>query len=418
MQNNTSAVLISGGEIINVVRNALSKIDPRLVEHGERVAFIAKRIYEELDDKGEFVFPKLFVLCVLHDIGAYKTEEIDDMVRFETEKPISHSLYGYLFLKHLTHLSDYAEALLYHHTDYSVMLTKNCAYAPYAEMIHLADRADILLHTSERKLSCLKTMSGKQFNPLFVNAFFKANEGDRIQTAISSGSFLGEIRDTAQSFDVSEEEIMDYLRLVVYAIDFRSPYTVTHTADTTIISVETGKIMGLSEAELRSLYLGAYLHDIGKIAIPQSLLEKPDKLTTLEYDLMKLHVDEGEKILRGVISEEICNIALRHHEKIDGSGYPLGLTDKELTLSQQIVAVADIVSALSGRRSYKEPFPKDKVIGILTELKKDGKLSPDVVDAICDNYDYILEQTAKSHYPIKLLYDNLIREYGELSAKS
>lgn len=121
--------LIHSSEIIGIVRNALSKIDPRLIDHGERVGFIAEKIYRETADKAAFDFTKLFILCVLHDIGAYKTDEIDDMVQFETVMPYEHCLYGYVFLKNTAHLNQYAEALLYHHTDYATLKTKTACTA-------------------------------------------------------------------------------------------------------------------------------------------------------------------------------------------------------------------------------------------------------------------------------------------------
>ncbi len=395
------------------MRCALSKIDPRLIDHGERVAYLATRIGIESEDRRYFDLSKLYVLCALHDIGAYKTEEIDNMVRFETEASFDHSLYGYLFLKNTTHLSDYAEAVLYHHEDYASPALRRSQYAKYAELIHLADRADILLCAGGRDFSPLRALAGTRFNPAYVEALFRADEKHGVFQRIADGSYKSEADAFARSLDIKSAEILDYLKLLVYAIDFRSPYTVTHTADTTIISLETGKLLGLSEHDLQALYIGAFLHDIGKIAIPHVILEKPDKLTPAEYEIVKRHIPEGEQILRGVISDEVCDIALRHHEKMDGSGYALGLTEKELTFPQRILAVADILSALSQRRSYKEPFPREKVVSILTQMKNGGQLCPRVVDTVCENYELILGNTERSHDPVKTMYNNLVREYVE-----
>ena len=408
-----SVTLINNAEIINVVRRSLSKIDPRLVDHGERVGYIALKLCEQSPDRADFDLSKLYVLCVLHDIGAYKTDEIDEMVKFETEAPFDHSLYGYLFLKNTTHLADYAGAVLYHHTDFCELGAKSSSRANYAQIIHLADRADILLGTGS-SLAPLSAMAGTSFNPLYVEALFKAEERTGFCERIISGEYKEEIADIEARLDIENSEIMDYLRLLVYAIDFRSPYTVTHTADTTIIRLETGRLLGLSERELQLLYIGAFLHDIGKIAISNDILEKPGKLTPEEFAAVKEHIPEGEEILRGVLSDEICDIALRHHEKLDGSGYSRGLTSRELTFPQRIVAVADILSALSQRRSYKEPFAKEKVIGILREMRDDGLLCRRVVDIVCEYYDVIMRKTEISHDPVKELYSNLLSEYAAL----
>lgn len=413
LYQSADVVLLHSPEIIGILSSALSKIDPRLMHHGERVAYLAAKICRESADRAEFDLSRLLILCVLHDIGAYKTNEIDDMVRFETETVFDHSLFGYLFLKNTPHLSELAEAILYHHTDYSVTRALDCPCARYADMIHLADRIDILLSSGDRDFSALK---GTRFCPAYVDAFLRAEEKYDVSGRVLSGAYQKETADFAASVTIRDSEIMDYLRLLVYAIDFRSPYTVTHTADTTIISMETGRLLHLPEHDMQTLYIGAFLHDIGKIGIPQGILEKPGKLTPEEFEVVKTHIPQGEAILRGVVSDEICDIALRHHEKLDGSGYSRGLTAEALTLPQRIVAVADILSALSQRRSYKEPFPKDRVVAILTDMKRAGQLCPLVVDTVCEHYDLILDNTQRSHDPVKMLYHDLIAAYHERGA--
>ena len=100
---------------------------------------------------------------------------------------------------------------------------------------------------------------------------------------------------------------------------------------------------------------------------------------------MKTHVEKTAAILNGWVSEEICDIALRHHEKLDGSGYPDGLTLQQLTLPQRILAVADIFSALTGERSYKQAYPLERSCRILAEMRDAGQLDPQVVNAVLDD---------------------------------
>ena len=409
-------VLLDSAEIIGVVRRTLSKIDPRLVDHGERVAYIARHIFDECPDRAELDLSRLLLLCLLHDVGAYKTNEIDDMVRFETERPFDHSLFGYLFLKYTTHLSDYAEALLYHHTDYALLPERESECSRYAQLIFLADRADILLHSDKPALDVFEGLAGGRFNPVYVEAMLRAQAKTDFAGLIRSGAYRDGMSALLGLLRISRGEIMDYLKLLVYAIDFRSPYTVTHTADTTIIAMETGRLLGLGEHDMQALYIGAFLHDVGKIAIPHAILDKPGRLTPEEYEIVKRHIPEGEAILRGVVSDEICDIALRHHEKLDGSGYSRGLTASELTMPQRIVAVADILSALSQARPYKPPYPKERVVSILTDMRDAGQLCPQVVGTVCAHYDLILENTRVSHDPVRALYNNLLREYAERTA--
>ena len=112
------APMIHQSQIISVINKMLHFVDPRLVDHGERVAYIALEMLKHAKKELPLERTKLFILSVLHDIGAYKTEEIDEMLSFESKGVWSHAIYGYLFLKYLSPLGDESEAILYHHLDY------------------------------------------------------------------------------------------------------------------------------------------------------------------------------------------------------------------------------------------------------------------------------------------------------------
>ncbi len=114
--------------------------------------------------------------------------------------------------------------------------------------------------------------------------------------------------------------------------------------------------MGLSPAKLSELYCSAILHDIGKIATPQRILEFPGKLAPEDMGIMRHHVNHSKRILSGHAPEQIIENVYRHHEKLDGKGYPRHLERKDLNLIQRILTVADITSALNDTRSYKAEF--------------------------------------------------------------
>ena len=156
--------------------------------------------------------------------------------------------------------------------------------------------------------------------------------------------------------------------MLVYSIDFRSEHTVVHTMSTVNFAMQLGRLMGLGAKELQSLYYGALLHDLGKVAIPLDILESPGRLEEKDMRVMRAHVRITEMILSGLVDEEVLEIAARHHEKLDGTGYHKGLTEKDLTLPQQIAAVADMLSALYGKRSYKDSFDSGKIRKILQEI--------------------------------------------------
>ena len=403
--------------MIEIIRRSLSDIDPRLMEHGERVAYLAFQILKGHDRALELDTKALFLLSILHDVGAYKTDEIGDMLQFELQDVQSHAVYGYLFLCHAADFGEAAKAVLYHHTDYADLLEKDISpeTRDYAALIHLADRIDVLTHGGRQaNLNVLRAMAGKRFSPEFVDWFFEAEEQRGILRDIRTGAYRDSVDRAIQTCRLDGNQASEFLKMLVYAIDFRSPFTVTHTADTMAFANALGKRMELGEADMHALRYGAFLHDVGKIAIPVEILENPGRLTPEERAVMETHVVITGEIIAGFVPGDVYSIACRHHEKLDGSGYPLGLTAGELTLSERIVAVADITSALVGRRSYKLPMEKEQVLSILTQMAEQGKLDKTCCQVLEESYDAILQEVTEDRKPIIAAYETISRQYTEM----
>lgn len=419
MGNSSTMKIISARDAVHLVRDTLKRVDPRLVDHGERVAYILMKM---LADDPRYTRRELESICILgifHDIGAYKTDEIDKLVQFETVDVWDHSIYGYLFLKHMSPLSKLAEAVLYHHYDYRLFGEGVSACRDAALLIGLADRVDVLLsdHDEEFALQALNRMSGRKFDPAHVDMFLLANEQHDIIAHLRDGSYMSDLFDMADSFDLSQTDIDQYLRMLIFSIDFRSTYTVAHTINTVSFSVNIARMMGCTESEITKIYYGALLHDIGKITTPLEILESSGKLDSASMAIMKTHVEVSEEIICGIVDDEVCKIAVRHHEKLDGSGYPRGLTGDCLTRSERIVAVADIVSALVGERSYKEAFPLEKVFSVIAQMKLQGKLCPDVCDVVLTRYDELSAGVKSEVQEILSTYSNMMVEFRELYEK-
>jgi putative two-component system response regulator len=149
---------------------------------------------------------------------------------------------------------------------------------------------------------------------------------------------------------------------------------------------------GLNEEETWLLSKASPLHDIGKIGIPDSILLKPGRLTVDEFEIMKKHAEIGGQILKNANSRVLQvaeTVAMSHHEKWDGSGYPRGLRGEEIPLMGRITAVADVFDALTMKRCYKPPFSLEQSIGIITEGK--GKhFDPRMVDIFLANLDQFI----------------------------
>lgn len=158
------------------------------------------------------------------------------------------------------------------------------------------------------------------------------------------------------------------LKVLGSAIAKRDSDTNIHNYRVTLYSVRIGEKLGLSHTAMQGLIKGAFLHDLGKIAIADAILHKPGKLTDGEFEVMKSHVQHGEDILRGYDwLADAQDVVRCHHEKFDGSGYPLGLAREDIPITARIFAVADVFDALTSKRPYKEPFSFDVAVAILRD---------------------------------------------------
>lgn len=402
--------------VITLFQRMLNHVDPRLVNHGFRVAIHADHIIQQLQpDCDKVIRRNLILVALLHDIGANKTDEIDNFINFETENSWQHSIYGYLFLKHFSPLSDLSKAILYHHINDSDL--KKYQLDPMikqlAQILNIADRADIYLSEghSWEALRHELMKNPNRFNSSIVEALLKQPVVYPLNLEQYNDSAFIE---ALTLIPFTQAEIDQFVKMAIYVMDFRSRYTVTHTITTATISKEIAIRMGLSDDEIQKIVCGAMLHDLGKIGIPVEILEYEGRLNDEQMNIMRSHVILTEAILKDLFDDEVIQISLRHHEKLNGSGYPHSLTETELTLSQRIVAVADIVSALTGRRSYKKAYSKETTFALLLSYSQQHLIDTCVIDILIEHYDDILEIALYESQALLDIYQNIQNEYQRL----
>lgn len=152
------------------------------------------------------------------------------------------------------------------------------------------------------------------------------------------------------------------------AIAKRDSDTNEHNYRVTYYSIKIAESMNLSKTQIQALVKGAFLHDIGKIAISDTILLKPSKLTEKEFEIMKTHVNHGLDIVKNIKWLQDASVVIQnHHEKVDGSGYPNGLKKDDIPIEARIFAVADVFDALTSKRPYKEAFSSQKSFFIINE---------------------------------------------------
>ncbi len=151
-----------------------------------------------------------------------------------------------------------------------------------------------------------------------------------------------------------ERCLIKTLNVVSYMSEARDPYTAHHQERVAKLALAIAKKLGLDEALSLGVYLGALIHDIGKIKVPAEILSFPGKLSIEQYKLIQKHPVDGENIIHDIdFPWPIREIVLSHHERLDGSGYPNGLKGNDISLAVRVVSVADVVEAMSSHRPYR-----------------------------------------------------------------
>ncbi len=416
---------ISLENLMDIIVRSLNQMDAQLTGHGERVAYCMVHLLEKNPQFSDEEICKITWIVLLHDIGNFHDIGISDLVKKEYNTDFSHARYGYLFLKYFSPFAEYAPLVLFHHSSHDRVDASSMSEKLkwVTKCLQIFDTTDLyhIRHpqiTKQALLNYLKRLS----TIIFSEEAIETIEQLAVQSPDNSLPFSLPPQEEIHEFllkrlkrmDVTEHEEELLLRTLVNSIDFRSHYTAIHCNIMVHVSDLLARLCGLDEKTCRSVHLGALLHDLGKISIPLRILESNGKLEGADWVVMQAHVNITEHILQGKVSDEVLQIAIRHHETLDGKGYPYGLSSQDLTLPQRIVSVADIVSALSEQRSYKAPFTFEKILNILDEMCANGKICPHVVGILKENREIVYQEIQTASTRAMGIYERIQKEYNEL----
>ena len=405
--------------VLKTVNSAYERFDKDACLHSLQVAYLTLKICKNMD-MDEDTKNSLVIAAYFHDFSAEKTNMCDSLDKYEKGNAVKeHCILGYLLFKFLLPKSDICKFILYHHNTYDVDYIINDIENPLeSNIIKLAD--DISIYNIFNRQASVNDVidflneRSYMYNPNYLNRFLDTNAKMAIENVLNE-SYKENFWKEVDLLNYKVITIEDIILCLAFIIDCKCDITNFHSLSVSNTSCMLGKYFNLSENEYYNLKIGSLLHDIGKIAIPNEILKKEGPLTKAEFEIMKQHVVYTYEILSNLKHEQILNIASNHHEKLNGKGYPRGLSD--LTLSEKIVAVADIFVALIQKRSYKDGFSKDKVIEILSNCANKGEIDGEVVKKVIENYDYL----EKMNNQLYSLYNDeitlLYNEYNNLLSK-
>lgn len=383
---------------------ALDCVEAELVhvtnKHAKRVAYMSVCVAEQMGIR-EDSLQDLTACALLHDnaLTQYIQEELHNDIAGASgaEKPLQlgvHCSLGERNMQELPFHTDVKNVILYHHenADGSGPFGKKWTEVPlFARIIHLCDLLDLTCGTGtftsdtwKRANDFLIKIKGSVVDEECIEAFVQAfSEGHFIsleETNLET-CLWSKVSRTKQ--DLSFEQIKSIAKFFARIVDYKSPFTSTHSIGVADDAEKLARFMSFDEETAQKMYLAGALHDIGKVAIVNEILEKPGRLTENEYAVMKHHAAYTYYILNEIDDfDEIRDWAAFHHERLDGTGYPFRKKAEELNTQERIMACVDIYQALTENRPYKKGMSHKKACEILEDMAGKGWLDAEITAQI------------------------------------
>jgi len=377
-------------ELVASISRAIDLMDSQIGNHHARVAYLSYQIAGELglpiDDRRN-----LFMAGALHDIGAFSAAERKSLQRFESEQPHQHAIAGAVLLAGFRPFQAIVPLVRYHHVPWQNGEGATFQGEPVpeeAQLLFLADRASVLIDDAqpvlrqvEKICNKIQKRAGTDFIPRHVEAFMHLARKEYIWLELVSHDLEAILRRKVRldSVELDMDALIEFAQLLSRIIDFKSAFTATHSTGVATTAVALSTLLGFSHREQQMMKVAAFLHDLGKLAIPSELLEKEAKLTDEERDLNILEMVEDLDLINAW--------GALHQERLNGSGYPFGRSDEDLSLGSRIMAVADVFTALTEDRPYRKGMAKEGALQVLRKMADDSELDKRVVTVLEEQFD-------------------------------
>lgn len=414
--NSVGAYYFDDNSVLKYLRKVLAEINPGYVDCGIRSAFLLKRyierykVYDDNPAKGS----KLALLCMLKDIGTYYKSGVIPRSNHALAAASS-----YAFMHNCSPFGEDAKPLLFYQSKYL-----EDTYDPDQQAGLLMTLVNQIVEYNYQEYSVpemielIKNDKRHVFNPDQVTKMFKLlkEQPDIYEKLNDKNSiFIYETSKYISSANYSVDELMGFIDMATYAFEFHNSETLAHTVTVAAIAEELARLSKLPDSMIAEIRLASLIHDIGKIRVPLEILCFPGRLNQEMYEEMKKHVIYTREIVTGCFSYKIVDIASHHHEKLDGSGYPDGLRERDLSVGDKIIAIADITSALYCKRSYKDSFSDEKIIELLKNDVAAGKLDKRIFNHLVNNWEDIMTITKGVEQTVIEQYNAMRQEFAALS---
>lgn len=368
--------------------------------HGKRTAYISLRIAEELGLSSEQLHD-VVALAILHDNGVSEKSLHDkvlvgDAVNISSlERVKEHCSIGEENVSQYPFLTNVKNAIMYHHEKYDGSGFFNLKGEEIPLLSQILNMADVIevnfdllksnYNTKSRILAFVEDQRNKTFSPVVAKAFIDVAKEEMFWTNLENEKVNNALREGTPrySMELPVEEIRKITNVFSRIIDSKSKYTQRHSSDLSYKASIMADFYNMSKEEKTKLMIAADLHDIGKLAVPNSILDSPNKLTDEEFEIVKKHPYYTRQALQEIKGlEDITEWAANHHEKLNGKGYPFGKTAKDLDFNSRLMSCLDIYEALTEERPYRKSLSHSEAMEILNKMKVEGYIDPKVTEDI------------------------------------
>jgi putative nucleotidyltransferase with HDIG domain len=385
-------------EVIYALSDALDLVGIDDVAHGKRVGVMAAECAWALKLSPDDVL-FLFDLGLLHDIGVSSTSTHRRLIdQFDWAGSQAHTVVGFDLLKDFAPLANMALPVRYHHTRWDSLVSAGlpAKVARQANLIFLADRVDALMapHDVGGKMlqhrkavqRQIQAHQGSYFDPQLVEAFLQVSSHEAFWLLLEPralAGYLDDMVDLGTPYRASTAELLQLAEIFAWIVDVKSPFTFTHSRGVARVAKRLAQHLGLASAQCDKLEIAGLLHDLGKLRVPDAILDKPAALNEDERSAMNAHSFETMQILKNIRGfEELRFWAASHHEAPGGLGYPYGLDGAQLPLEARILRVADIFQAMCQDRPYRKGLSPEAVSAFMADLQRHGSVDARVVQVL------------------------------------
>lgn len=395
----TNKIQVSLFDLVASLSDVTDLVNPALDDHHKRVAYIAYSLANEMG------LPKhdcceVLLAGMLHDIGALSLQEKMSALGFEAVAPHRHAEAGGFLLKPFVPLEPISDLIVCHHVrwDNGAGKLHNGRMVPLgAHILHLADRVAVLMkktsnmfgqsHEIARKI---ESKSGSMFLPEIVSAFLSLSRKSFFWLDITSRSLSALLRRKIQvkTLELDLDGIASLAQVFSRVIDFRSPFTATHSSGVAFTAEALAQLIGYSENECSMMKVAGYFHDLGKLAVPTDILEKSAPLTKRETNIIRSHPFYTYRALEHIDElKTVIRWGAFHHETPSGGGYPFHIGRRDLPLGSRVMAVADVFTAITEDRPYRKGMDADRAKTVLQGMAANEQLDVRVTELLLHNYD-------------------------------